>query len=301
LQQAAYRGLNPRQMLRLIETGLFSDAEIADELTFSGLRSVSQHRMLVAAPYLASAPQRTALRATLESAYAAGLITDQDLSQQFAAAESDTDRNSLALSRARLLKLISETKALEAEYTTLFQGGLMTDELFRANLAGIGLQPDMVNIVAGKAEARANALLQKKTLAAEAALERATVAKAREAAMENFKTGTIGAAALAVSLIATGLTAVQAAAWVDLAVLRKGGALRWLYGLQLSPQEAIVLRERVTALTDQRKRSLIPDTQFVDALKALGLPPREINALRAAADAMLSPKSSATVIPVQTN
>jgi len=79
MQQSAYRGLNPRQMLRLIETHLFSDAEIADELTFSGMRPVSQHRMLVAAPYLASASARSALRSTAESAYVEGLLSDQDL------------------------------------------------------------------------------------------------------------------------------------------------------------------------------------------------------------------------------
>jgi hypothetical protein len=301
MQQAAYRGLNPRQMLRLIETGLFSDLEIADELTFSAMRSTSQHRMLKAAPYLASASQRSALRSTLESAYVAGVLSETDLTTRLAEAETDTDRDSLSLSRARLQKLISETKALEAEYTTLFAAGLMTDDAYRANLAGIGLQPDMVNIVASKAEARANATLQRQTLAAERALERATAAKARQAAIQNFDRGTIDAIGLAAALTATGLTAVQTAAWVDLAVLRKGGSLRWLYGLQLLPPEAIVLRERVTALTDQRKRNLIPDSQFVDALKTLKIPPREINALRAAADAMLSPKTSATVVPVQTN
>jgi len=299
--RSSFRGLNPRQMLRLIETHLFSDAEIADELTFAGMRPVSQHRMLVAAPYLASASARSALRSTAETAYVEGLLSDLDLTNQLDVAERDTDRNSLSLARARLQKLIAQTKALEAEYTTLFTGGLMSDDLFRANLAAIGLQPDTVNIKAGQAEARANATLQRKTLAAEAALERATEAKAREAAMESFKTGTIDAVGLAAALLLTGLTAAQAAAWVDLAILRKEGGQRLQFGLQLSPQEATLLRARVTALSDQRKRLLISDQQFVDALTALQLPPREINALRAAADAMLSPKSSAVVVPVRTD
>jgi len=177
----------------------------------------------------------------------------------------------------------------------------MSDDLFRANLAALGLQPDMVNIIAGKAEARANATLQRKTLAAEAALEKATEAKAREAAMQAFKSGTIDAAGLTAALLLTGLTAAQVASWVSLAVLRLGGGLRLQYGLELTPQAATLLRARVTALSDQRKRLLITDPQFVDALTALQLPPREINALRAAADAMLSPKSSAVVVPVRTD
>ncbi len=46
---AATHGMSPRIMLRLIDTGLFSNAEAAAELTFSGMREVSQHRMLLPA------------------------------------------------------------------------------------------------------------------------------------------------------------------------------------------------------------------------------------------------------------
>ncbi len=56
----------------------------------------------------------------------------------------------------------------------------------------------------------------------------------------------------------------------------------------------------MAALTDQRKRQLLTDQQYVDALKALGIPPKQINALRAAADAMVSPRTSAVLIPVST-
>ena len=61
------------------------------------------------------------------------------------------------------------------------------------------------------------------------------------------------------------------------------------------------VRQRVAALTDQRKRLQITDAQFVDVLKALKIPPSNINAIRAAADALITPKGSAVVIPVETN
>ena len=297
----AYRGLNPRQMLRLIETGLFSDAQIQDELTFAAMRPVSQARMRQAAPYLATATQRSALLSELQSAAVAGLLSDQDLLAQVDAAESNTDRDQLILSRVHLQQLVAETKALETEYSTLYKAGLMADDLFRANLQAIGLQPFMVNIVAAKAEAQANATLQKQTLAAERALERTTQAKERTAAVNNFVSGNIDAAALLASLLLTGLTAVQAAAWVDLAQLRKSGGLRWIYGLQLSPSAATLLRQRVAALVDQRKRLQITDPQFVAQLQALGIGDRYVNAIQAAADALITPKSSAFAIPVKTN
>jgi len=301
IARGQFRGMNPRQLLRLVETGLFSEAEIADELTFSAMRPVSQHRMLLAAPYLATAAERSSLRAAAENAATAGLLSDDALRGILDSGESNTDRDSLLISRVHLQQLVANAKALEAEYSALFKVGLMTDDAFRGALAAIGLQQWAIDMVAAKAEVQANVALQKKTLAAEAALERATENKARAAAVKAFTTGTIDEAALSAALLATGLTAAQAAFWVTQAVLQKGGALRWLYGLQLSPSEATLLRERVSALTDQRKRLQITDAEFVAALQALGIHARYINALRAAADAMISPKTSAVVIPVQTN
>jgi len=298
--EAAYRGIQPFILIRLLESGLFSDADLADELTFTGIRPASQHRIMTAAAWLATNTYRNQLIASAEKAYVAGILSDADLTAQIDSANSDTDRDSLLLARGRLEKLVTETKALEVEYTTQFLGNLIDDATFRANLQAIGLQPDMVNIVAGKAEARAQATLQRKLLAAEAAETRRTQAVARQAALKNFEAGNVDAASLTAALVATGLTAAQATAWVDLAVLRKAGSLRWLYGLQLAPAQAQLLRERVAALTDQRKRQLLTDQQYVDALKALGIPPKQINALRAAADAMVSPRTSAVLIPVST-
>ena len=113
--------------------------------------------------------------------------------------------------------------------------------------------------------------------------------------------GNIDAVALAAALIATGLTPTQAAAVADLQVLRKGGGLRWVYGLQLSPTDATLLRARVGALTDQRKRLQIDDPTYVAQLQALGIGPRYVNALQAAADALISPKTAAFPIAVKTN
>ena len=168
---AAYRGFNARQMLRLIETNLFSQAEIADELTFAAMRPVSQTRMLRAAPFLATASERSSLLAAVEAAAVAGLLADSDVTAQYDAAQSNEDPHSLILARLHLQQLTAATKDLETEYSTLFKGDLMTDQLYRANLAALGLQPWKVSSLAAKAEAAANVALQRKTLAAEAALE----------------------------------------------------------------------------------------------------------------------------------
>jgi len=298
--KASYRGLNARQMLRLIETDLFSPKEIVDELTFSAMRPVSQARMLRAAPYLATASERSSLRSTLASAYVAGLLSDADLESQVLAAEQNTDLAGLVLSRSRLQKLIAETKALETEYTSLFIGGLIDDATYRGYLQALGLQPDMVSTIAGRAEARANVTLNRRAIA-EAAREAKALQKAiDQAALKNFTAGNIDEAALSAALIASGLPPSQVASLVDLAVLRKAGSLRWIYGLQLLPSQATLLRQRVSDLTDQRKRLQITDVQYVGQLQALGLPAKWVNALQAQADALISPKSAAFPVPVQT-
>jgi hypothetical protein len=299
-RQAAYHGLGARRMMQLINTGLFSQAEIQDELTFSGIRPLSQQRMLTAAPYLATQPQRHALWATLEKAYVAGLLDDPGLTSNIDSANQNTNRDNLILQKVRWDVLIEETKGLTTEYTTLFLGSVIDDPTYRSYLSGIGLQPWKVNLEASKAEARAAATLQRKAIAQAAALQRATAAEERKAAMRNFTDGNIDAAALGLALVATGLTATQAVAWVDLATLQKAGGLHWIYGLQLPAAQATLLRERVAALTDQRKRLQITDAQYVSALQALNIPPNVINALQAAADALLSPRKFAFAIPVQT-
>lgn len=299
--EAAYGGISAFILIRLLETGIYSQADIADELTFSGMRPASQKRLLAGANYLATQSYRTKLEANLEAAHAAGLISDQELTDGIDSAEQNYNRDSLILTASNYKKLVAIAKDLEAEYTTLYLARLIDDATFRSYLAGIGIQPDMVNALAGKAEARANATLHRKEIAAAAALQRATATVERQAALKNFEQGNLTLPLYIAALIATGLTPTQAAAWGDLAQLKKQGNVRWLYGLQLAPAAAIELRQRVAALTDQRKRQFITQAQYTQALAQLGINNTWINALDAAAEAMLTPKLDAFAVPVQTS
>ncbi len=300
LQQMAYRGINPRIMLRLLDTGLFSDAEIAEELTFGAMRPVSQHRMLVAAPYLATDPERKQLRAAFEKAYVDGYMSDAQLSDNLDAAEHNTSRVFLILDRVRMEKRIAVAKDLAESYRELYVGGLHNQATYQANLVGLGLQDDMIRAILAKAEARVAVTLAHQEAAAARALARATALEERKAALRNYEQGAIEDAGLLAALLLTGLTATQAAAWVDIAHLDKLGKPKFAFGLRMEPPQAQLLQERVKALQDQRKRQLITDLEFAGVLKTLGIPPRYINALRAAADATLTPAKSALVVPIDT-
>ena len=297
----AYRGINPRMFLQMIQTGLFTEADLRDELTNNGIRPTTQNRLMLAAPYITTAPYRSTARTALENAYVGGLLDDSEFTQQLDSLEHNTDRDSLLLLDVKWRKLLAITKDLEAQYATLYEGGLIDDATLHDHLSAIGLQDDVANAVAARSEARANAALQRRTLADARALAKATAAQERRAATRSFVAGQIDLAALAAALVATGLTPVQAAAWSEIAQLQKTGLPVWVYGLRLPREQATNLRSRVTALLDQRKRQLLTGQEFHDALTSLGIPSEWINSLRATAEAMITPKAAATLVPVELN
>lgn len=280
-QVGAYHGYSPRMLLRVIESNLFSSDEINDELTFSGMRPVSQARMLKAAPYLATATYRSQLHATIEKAYVAGILDDQGFKDQMDLAETDTDRDSLTLYRARIEKRLAIIKELETAYTTQYVGHLIDQPTYEALLQGLGVGQDRVNSVMAVAEARVNASLERQIEAAERLLEKQTISDLRKAALRNFRNGTIDAAGLAAALIATGLSTVQAAAWVDLAVLEQAGASSFLYGQLLSPSERKSLQTQVAAIGKQVTTGLIDLENAARQLGALKVDATDAHALLA--------------------
>jgi hypothetical protein len=297
---AAQVGIQPRQLLRMLPAGLLNDSDLADELKFSGMRDASQHRFRLFAPYMASDAQRKELLTALQQAYVAGLLADADFTAQIDSAQQNLDADDLALRSVKWKKLVAITKDLETEYSTLFLAGLLDDATYRSNLAGIGLQADMVDAVAAKSEARAEASLQRQTIRDAQRLARETAAVERRAAIKGITSGSIPLAAGAAALVATGLTPIQAAAWTGLAELAKVGNVHYVFGLPLAPADAALLRKRVGDLAAQYKKGLITEAAFAAALKTLKLADVWVNALVAGALPTGKAAAGAPTIPVQT-
>lgn len=295
---AAYSGMSARQLVRLSATGLFNAADIQDELNFDGMRPASQHRYQLALPYLATEPQRNQLRSQLESEYEAGLLSLDELIGQIDSADHLLDRDKLIVNRVNSKVAMDIATALEREYSTMYQAGLIDHNMYAANLAGIGLQQWKIDALVGVGDARRAATLQRQLLADERALVRATAAKERQAAMLGYSTGTLSAPALLAALVATGLTAQQAGAWTAIAALKKEGNLRWIYGLQLQPAQATLLKERVSALTTQVEKGYITPQEYVKALDALKIPAHWVNGLLAKAEATIAKTKGGALVQV---
>src|SRR5260370_41143417 len=295
--EAAHSGLNARMLLRLAGTGLFSDADVADELPFGGMRPTSQHRLILAAAYLGSEPERGKLRSALERFYAAGLIADNDLVSGLESAEHATDRFNLILRTVKLEKQIALAKEYEAAYSREFLAGLLDPPGYQSALEVLGMQPPDVAARMFRDESH---LLVTQTLGAERAVRaqaRATAAQERRTALEGYRTGTLDPAGLSAALTLTGLSAAQVAAEVGYQILARSGVLRWIYGRQLPPQEAPLLRQQVADLTRQREIQMLTDAQYVAQMTSLSIPPRYIQSLRAGANAHISPKTQAILTP----
>jgi hypothetical protein len=89
-------------------------------------------------------------------------------------------------------------------------------------------------------------------------------------------------AELLAELLAAGLDPILAANAVAIAELKLRGRQRFVYGLLLTRNQAVLMRERVTSIEDQFKKQLIDDTAAAAALAALGIPADNANALLAA-------------------
>lgn len=298
--KSAFHGISPFVMIRLLEFPVFTDAQTRDELTFSGLRPQSQENMIAAGKYLAADPFRKQTQAAYETMYEEGLLSDVQLSTNIDSTRHTNDIDQLMVLRAQVLKVVKFTKEYVTSYVDLAIAGLIDIPTFQADMASLGYQPDAINARSAVIEARMAATNRRVELAAERRLEAQTTAALRRTALENFRSGAIDAAGYTAALLATGMTAVQAAAFADLAALQKQGNTRFLYGLQVQPEAAQLLRERVAALTDQRKKLLIDDAQFLAQLANLGIPGEVQNALLAAAAAQTTPKSQMTLVNVQT-
>lgn len=298
--EASYQGIRAFMMIRLMQSGLFTSHDLQDELQFGGMRPSSQARLIHMAPYLATQRDRQRLQDEIQRAAEAGLMEDQMVAAQLDSSEHNFSRVQLVVERLRLVRLIQTSTALEKEYTELYLAGLSSEATFKANLDAIGLQPWKVTNLAGVAEARSAARLAR-TEAAELRREvRETEMVERRAALANYASGIINEPLLVQALIAAGMTPIQAAAAADIAALRKQGALRWIYGLQLDPEAAQLLKQRVADLTVQVENQLITPLAFNTAIAALGIPDDPRNALVAAAMARLKSKVKGSLVAVET-
>jgi len=295
---AAQRGLGTRLLLRAFESGLMTPAVITSELTNEGMRPQSQALLQQLAPYAATTGPRNQLIAAYELAYNEGLYADADFQSLAAGAQQITDLPTLQLTRVQVLALVKQTKELVSSYVAQFEATLIDQPTLENYLAGVGMQQNWITALVAQAAARLAARQERQLLAAETRLQNATNAIIRKTALQNYKSGTIDLAGYTAAILASGLTAAEAALWADYALLLNQGTLQWVYGIQLPRAQATILKQQVDAYLAQLGSGVQTVANVVPALQTLGLSATWINALVAKAEATATTKTLASLYPV---
>jgi hypothetical protein len=256
-------------------------AQLQSELEFGGFRPDDVTFMLqafqlnstknVRQQYLAAAVRSTEL----------GTMTPADLDGVLTSMNFSDDAKSWVQLTVATRKLEQLAELYRKSISEAYRYGQITDAQYVPSLEAIGI---------GAADAQAHyaidsiALHGRTALAeakAEAALERKRTSAAMSAAVASYRAGTIDEAALSVALLAAGVDPEIAAFVVTVQTERRLGPMTYVYGLELSRNAALVLKEKVTAVEDQYKKQLIDDATAAAALATLNIPDANAKALLA--------------------
>lgn len=293
--QSGYRAVQPRAIATAIQDTPFPRAEMQDLLKFNGYRDHDIQLMLDAFEgastrnvrnQFLSATVTAAERGTLTPAEVDSALTDLNF--------SDQAKHWVQLTIAtRKLEQLAEL--YRKSISEAYKFSLITDAQYVPALQAIGIAAADANAhYAIDSEAK---LGHEAAAAARAAARLAaeTTRAAAAAALANYHSHNIDEIALTAALGAAGVP-LQVIPWaVDLAIVRRQASMRLIFGKQVAPQDAELLREQVAALKEQVIKKLLDTTSARTQLQNLGLPPTNVEDLLArwAAQALK------TVLPVQ--
>ncbi len=282
LSMAAYRPLPPFLVSRAAEAGFISATDLNAVLTFAGFRPTDITILTTAYHALALLPYQNAYLSALERSVELGTDTPADLAQELTAmGVPDGAANWVQLTVAeRKLQQLAELyrKSITESYLT----GQITDAQYVPSLEAIGIDAADAQAHYAVDSIKKSGKILLSAARAAASLERRQQSAAMRTAVKLYRTGTYNAAELEAALLAAGIDPVVATYAVEYNVAALGGVLVFIYGLELTRPEALLLREQVTALGVQVHALLVSYADALAALAALGIP--KANALALVAD-----------------
>ena len=295
---SAYRAIQPRMFATLLLDQPFPTNQVKSAMEFAGLRPDDVTFLLgaleinstknVRQQYLA-ASVRSAELGTMTPAQLDGVLTSLNFSD---------DAKSWVQLTVATRKLEQLAELYRKSISEAYKFGQITDDQYVPALEAIGI---------GEADAQAHYAIDaiaksgRAAMAAaraEARLEAARTRAATQAATASYRAGTIDEAALSAALVAAGVDPEIAAFIVTVQVERRLGPITFVYGRSLARDDALVLKEKVTAIEDQYKKQLITDADAYAALAALQIPDANAKALIAAWAALKSkPTTTGELLP----
>ena len=295
---SAYRAVQPRALASLLVDSPFPTSEVQSALEFAGIRPADVTFMMGA---LEAAPTRNVRQQYLAAAVRStelGTMTPLELNRVLHDIDYSADAAAWVQLTVATRKIEQLAELYRKSVSEAYKYGQITDAQYVPALEAIGI---------AEGDARAHYAIDSiqkhgKDLAAELRAEQKLAAQqlraAVAAAVAAYRANVTNAVELEAQLLAVGLDPTIATYTVTMQVLKRDGNEVFIYGVELPRSQALLLREKVSALAVQTKKQLVTPAAALHDLESWGIPNGNAQALVADwAASLTKPTATGVLIP----
>lgn len=294
--ESGYRPMQPRALVNLVQDTPFPTADMQTLMTFAGIRLSDQAIVLPLMEIASMKNVRNQYLAATVSAAEEGIVTADQLQQAMTdLGFSGTAQNFVQLTVATK-KLQQLAELYRKSVTDLYKSNQLTDAQYVPALEAIGIaEPD-----ADAHFAIDSAIVHGKAIAAAA---RAEVKEASAITSNSVKTartqllsGAIDLPVFSAAIAASGLDLALVPGVIALASAQLAARQRNVFGLLVTPAQAVLLREKVSDLGKQVTGGLMTPAAALATLASLNIPPANAQALVTGWEATKTPAADVGVL-----
>jgi hypothetical protein len=277
----AYRPLQPRAISAMIADTPFDRDKMREVLQDAGYTDAHVEFMLDLLAYNSTKNLRNSYISQVESGYAHGIVSDDELSAAVDEAGWSAEAKSLVQKTALIRRRQTLASEVETQVTGLVSVGLMDQPTAIQQMEAAGVQEWQANLKATLAETKAVLAQARRDANAERRAELMRQRNLTHAAIAQFQSGAISETALTADLLLIGLDALTAASIVTVQAAIQNGKLKFIYGQLLNPAQAELMRQHVAAIEAQLKKQLTTIPIARAELTGLNIPAQEVKELLA--------------------
>ncbi len=279
LTQAAYRPLNPRTLANLYVDIPFPRTQVQELLQDYGVSDLHIPILLDAYEYNSVKNLRQGYVSSIIRSAELGSITEEELKSDLTGLGfSDTAVNLVLLTVAQK-RLDAILTLYRREVSILYSTNQLTDANYVASLTAAGYNEQLADGYYGIDSSKLHGKELAESAREAAKLEAQRIRLAVNTAKSEYLNGTIDAIAMAAAIAISGLDPSLQPLTVALFTAEHDARRQSVYGLLLSRDKAILLRERVSALKEQVSKSLTPIASAQTTLASYGIPAVNVEAL----------------------
>jgi hypothetical protein len=293
---AAYRTINPRTLSNMFVDQPVDTTVVTASLQNYGLNDADVALMLQGIIWNATKSAREQYVAAAVRSTELGTMTSTELGQVLTSENYSQDAQTLIQLTVATRKLEQLAELYRKSISEGYGYGTITDAQYVPMLEAAGI---------GAADAEAHYAVDsvKKFGKAAVAAERAAVKlttqqerAAQKAAIVSFRVGTLNATELTAALVAAQMDPVVAGFTLVIEQQRQLGPMVYIYGVELTRDQGVALRERVSALGKQATAGLVTPAQALIDLAGDNIPSANAKALVAGWAATKTPAADVGVL-----